>query len=397
MTENAPKRRGGIPAVTLLALEPRYMYDAAGVAALDEVRNLAYANSVSEIAELQASLAANPAERDAAGTFGNPDSLAFPVFREVSGAGLRHEFTPDAAPQTLKEIPTGPSGGSVYALSGAFTRPLLQGNPIGYLWTYPTPSGGLTEITPENYYRELNTAFLEGMTPETPVEIQTQAQWWADDAQEAMNELTEQRAEAAEGIDTENAFLNEVYPAVESAVEAMEQSFDADSWKAPDASEDTLEDGLEDAAAAERFVRTLDRNVRLDMEADALDTYIRGKEIAAEELVLEKGEDTLPAQALDTAEDLYRFETQDIQTYSDFDNLTWSLWINDMQDMASGLDTGAEGVREWQELNPETADEAAFLDNKSFSAQIQEDVREFDNGVADLLKIVGGQKKAMAD
>lgn len=373
------------------------MYDAAGVAALDEVRNLAYANSVSEIAELQASLAANPAERDAAGTFGNPDSLAFPVFREVSGAGLRHEFTPDAAPQTLKEIPTGPSGGSVYALSGAFTRPLLQGNPIGYLWTYPTPSGGLTEITPENYYRELNTAFLEGMTPETPVEIQTQAQWWADDAQEAMNELTEQRAEAAEGIDAENAFLNEVYPAVESAVEAMEQSFDADSWKAPDASEDTLEDGLEDAAAAERLVRTLDRNVRLDMEADALDTYIRGKEIAAEELVLEKGEDTLPAQALDTAEDLYRFETQDIQTYSDFDNLTWSLWINDMQDMASGLDTGAEGVREWQELNPETADEAAFLDNKSFSAQIQEDVREFDNGVADLLKIVGGQKKAMAD
>lgn len=373
------------------------MYDAAGAAALDEVRNLAYANSVSEIAELQASLTANPAERDAAGTFGNPDSLAFPVFREVSGAGLRQEFTPDAGPQTLKDIPTGPAGGSVYALSGAFTRPLLQGNPIGYLWTYPTPSGGLTEITPENYYKELNAAFLEGMTPETPGEIQMQAQWWADDAQEEMNALTEQRAETAEAIDSENAFLDEVYHEVENAVDAMEQSFEVNAWQAPDVSQDTLEDGVEEAAAAERFVRTLDRNLRLDIEADELETYIRGKEIAGEELVLEKGEDTLPAEALDTAEDLYRFETQDIQTYSDFDNLTWNLWINDMQDMASGLDTGVRGLREWQEVNPETADEAASLDNKSFSAQIQEDVREFDDSVADLMKIVGGQKKAMAD
>ncbi len=370
------------------------MYDAAGAAALDEVRNLAYANSVSEIAELQASAAANPAERDAAGTFGNPDSLAFPVFHEVSGAGLRQEFTPDTEPQTLKEIPAGPSGGSVYALSGAFTRPLLQGNPIGYLWTYPTPSGGLTEIPPENYYKELNAAFLEGMTPETPDEIQTQAQWWADDAQEEMNELTEQRAEAAEEIDAENAFLEEVYSEVENGMRAMEQSFELN---APDIALDTPEEGLEEAASAERFVRTLDQNVRLDMETDKLEAYIHGKEAASEEVILEKGEEPLPAEALDTAEDLYRFETRDIQEYSDFDNLTWSLWINDMQDMASGLDAGAEGLKEWQELNPETADEAASLDNKSFSAQIQEDVREFDDSVADLLKIVGGQTKAMAD
>ena len=384
-------KQGGKPPATqkpsLMALEPRYMYDAAGIAALDEFKNLIYENGASKIAELEASSDANEAQRDAQGRFDAPDSLAFPVFHGPAGGELREEFEQKYEPATLQDIPTGPEGSSVYALSGAFSRPLLQGNPIGYLWTAPTAEGGLTDLNTQEYFELLNKDLEAGKVPQSEAERMTEALMWRDDVSEEMQELQDSLESEKENLNDITDITEELWPHVEKQVDSMSDIFDAADLDGSDAfldvqSPDEYEADLKRMEAEERV---LFKELRLEKELETLDAQL-DKADAAFEKEMEALDAAEDAAELDKAENVYLYDSDDFLLYSDYDNMIWRQFLTDMKDMDTVVDAQDDSLTQWMEENADIADFGAPLDKEADSAQSQKEFSDFDDGVSDILQ-----------
>lgn len=357
--------------MTLLALEPRYMYDAAGFAALDEVRNLMQANSVSNIAELQAAQAVNASHEN---------SL------------LRNDFAASSEPQTLKEIPYGPTGSSVFALSGAFSRPLLQGSPIGYLWTFPAEGGGLSLHGGDSYFAELSEALKEGNRPRNHAEMQVDAYWWASDIQSDYDSWIESLNNAQDQGNVVDDFLENIFPSVMENEKVLEKTIEIDDLDATETYLDIPEniDFARQLDNAESVVLTVNENARLDAEVEEISKFNDGLDQESLSVIVEQPGEVEKEGILGRAGDIEALETNAHAVHSSLDTLEWQLWVNEMKDMASTLDVGHDLLNEWENEESGLSLFPPPLDNKRFSAQIQDDVEKFDKDVDDLLELMGG-------
>lgn len=385
MAKRGQKRETERP--SLMALEPRYMYDAAGIAALDEFKNLIYENGASKIDALQSSADANPAERDAAGTFGASDPLAFPVFKEPAGGELREEFSANYKAATLQDIPTGPSGRSTYALSGAFSLPFLQGNPIGYLWTAPTEEGGMTSLDTREYFKTLNEELAAGSVPQTEAERLVDALIWQEDASAEMAERMESFENEKTNLDDIVDIVSELMPVAQKQGDAMANALENIDLNATDEYLETADPAAfdEELNRLEVDVRTMTKDVLTDKALEEADAEFAAMEDAVRDEFAAM--DAAETQAeLDASENVYSYDMDDFLLYSDFDELVWNQWVNDMRDMGTMLDAGDDALAKWMEENADLPEFAPPLDNEGDSAQIQNKVSEFGDGISDLLQ-----------
>lgn len=369
---------------SLMALEPRYMYDAAGLAALDEFKNLICENGASKIEELQASADASQTERSAAGSFDGEASLAF---KEPAGGGLREEFSLNYNAATLQDIPTGPEGSSVYALSGAFSLPFLQGDPVGYLWSAPTRDGGLASLDTQEYFKALNGELFAGSVPQTEAERLAEAVMWQEDAAAEMAEREESLENEKTNLDDIADIASELMPYAQGQGDAMAKALENIDLKATDENLETADPAAfeRDLNRLEYDVRSMTKDVLLDKALEAADAELDAMDVSVQ-AALDGTEAAETEMILDKAENVYLYDSDDFLLYSDFDELVWKQWVSDILDMGTVLDVESDALTTWMEENADIPEFSPPLDNGGDSAQIQDKFSEFGDGVSDLLQ-----------
>ena len=366
------------------------MFDAAGVAALDELKSLIFENDSTQIDGLAAGVTENTAGQ-AVGD-GLPADLASPVF-PVPASGLRNEFSAVAEDATLQEIPVGTdaSESSVYALSGAYSLPFLQGNPIGYVWQAPTKEGGLSATDTQEYFKALNEDLTAGAAPQSEAERLVEALTWQADVSGEMEELEAAKGEGSDMTDDFSVISKDLTPHVLKQGEAIEKALENIDL---DTADETLENDT--ATLYDWKLGRLDGELRLAKQEAEWDRALAGVDRDLDALERGAEQDDAFFEAAQTrldlgkSEDIFSYDLDEYLLYSDFEHLHNLLWMDDMRDMGTMLDATDAAMTEWMEENADVAEFDQPLDNGGDFAQSRNGYSEFGDDVSDLLEKLDG-------
>lgn len=253
-----------------------------------------------------------------------------------------------------------------YSLKNVFSRPYLQSRPVGDVWT----AGAETE--------EFRKQYLDAKAPVSFQERQLAAYFWQQEAESEMNFWEQFRDQEREDINILSDTLAGLEPITEQAADLAAAENALVSEKSEQMllsrySPRKLEDELDDWQA---YVKTLDKAVRTDLELAALEPSLRIRDRKTTDVILEQLSEKTTEQELKTAQDIYKIETRRMVAMDEMNDVLWSLWLNDMQDMGSNIELlNIEDVYAFEDIDKtgKYAETTSELDTKPETAQIQKD------------------------
>lgn len=253
-----------------------------------------------------------------------------------------------------------------YSLKNVFSRPYLQSRPIGDVWT----AGAETE--------EFRQQYLDAKAPVSFQERQVAAYFWQQDAESEMNFWEQFRDQEKEDVDVISGTLAGLEPITEQAADSVVAENAPNAEKAEELllsrySAGKLKDELDTWLA---YIKTLDKSVRTDLELAALEPSLRIRDRKATDVLLEQLSDKKTEQELKTAQDIYKIETGRMVAMDEMNDVLWSLWLNDMQDMGSNIELlNIEDVYAFEDIDKtgKYTELTSELDTKPETAQIQKD------------------------
>lgn len=255
---------------------------------------------------------------------------------------------------------------NAYSLKNVFSRPYLQSRPVGDVWT----AGAETE--------EFRRQYLDAKAPVSFQERQVAAYFWQQDAESEMNFWEQFRAQEKEDVNVISETLAGLEPITEQAADSVIAENAPNEEKSErmllsQYSEEKLADELDDWLA---YIKTLDKAVRTDLELAALEPSLRIRDRKMTDVLLEGLSDKKTEQELKTAQDIYKIETSRMVAMDEMNDVLWSLWLNDMQDMGSNIELlNIEDVYAFEDVDKtgKYAESTSELDTKPETAQIQKD------------------------
>ena len=245
----------------------------------------------------------------------------------------------------------------------------------------------MTSLDTREYFKTLNKELAAGSVPQTEAERLVDALIWQEDASAEMAERMESFENEKTNLDDIVDIVSELMPVAQKQGDAMANALENIDLNATDEYLETADPAAfdEELNRLEVDVRTMTKDVLTDKALEEADAEFAAMEDAVRDEFAAM--DAAETQAeLDASENVYSYDMDDFLLYSDFDELVWNQWVNDMRDMGTMLDAGDDALAKWMEENADLPEFAPPLDNEGDSAQIQNKVSEFGDGISDLLQ-----------
>ncbi len=254
---------------------------------------------------------------------------------------------------------------NAYSLKKVFTRPYLQNTPIPKVWQVDASSPNF------------KGALLDSLTPQTQTELQLDSLLRELDALDRQNDYRNM-AVVSPFFDMKavTRLLNEMVPVVEQVqretlsdlkeVEKRSERYQQESLKTE---ETQFNQSLVDLSS---FFASLSETARMDVEMDFLEKSL--EDTCETQMLFDLNNSFLSENILSKAENIHLSETEDVQIRNQTEEIFYSLLINDMMDLSTGIGTFEQDSSFFApDDNKNISKSASLLDRTNKTDQIQND------------------------
>ncbi|MBR1945909.1 MAG: hypothetical protein IJ846_06445 [Alphaproteobacteria bacterium] len=251
-----------------------------------------------------------------------------------------------------------------YSLDKTIDRPFLQSVPIPRVWQTDSSSDIFRKA-----WLNLNPSGKSEDRMFGILSLQSDIADFQNDFQSLI--IEDQRSEKnniADMLDEIVPVLDAVDGSVALDIEEADRVYDSYQKNLLRAEQKGFSEQL---SGMQTFFVALKEIIRIDFELEKLDRILKTKEFQEKKIVEETPETFLSDTIIDRAEDFYFHETEHMGGLKECDDAVWSLLINDMLDLSTGINMMANDSFLIEKTDESKRGSASLLDSAKKTDQIQ--------------------------